>query len=64
MIKFLIRRTIQMITVLLVVSIIVFVMTSVIGNPVYNMLPQDASEAQIQQVVKQLGLDKPSYVQY
>jgi peptide/nickel transport system permease protein len=64
MIKFLIRRTIQMITVLLVVSIIVFVMTSVIGNPVYNMLPQDASEAQIQQVVKQLGLDKPIYVQY
>ena len=53
-----------MITVLLVVSIIVFVMTSVIGNPVYNMLPQDASEAQIQQVVKQLGLDKPIYVQY
>src|SRR6056297_268340 len=64
MIKFLIRRTAQMITVLLVVSIIVFVMTSVIGNPVYNMLPQDASEAQIRQVVKQLGLDQPIYVQY
>ena len=64
MFKFLIRRTIQMITVLLVVSVIVFVMTSVIGNPVYNMLPQDASEEQIQQVVKQLGLDKPIYVQY
>lgn len=53
-----------MITVLLVVSVIVFVMTSVIGNPVHNMLPQDASEVQIQQVVKQLGLDKPIYVQY
>ncbi|MFW5727917.1 MAG: ABC transporter permease [Spirochaetota bacterium] len=64
MVKFLIRRTIQMITVLLVVSVIVFVMTSVIGNPVHNMLPQDASEVQIQQVVKQLGLDKPIYVQY
>lgn len=64
MLKFLIRRTIQMITVLLVVSVIVFVMTSVIGNPVYNMLPQDASEEQIKQVVEKLGLDQPIYVQY
>ncbi len=53
-----------MVTVLLIVSVIVFVMTSVIGNPVYNMLPQDASEAQIKEVVEKLGLDQPIYVQY
>ncbi len=64
MLKFLIRRTIQMVFVLLIVSIIVFTMTSIIGNPVYNMLPQDASEKQIQIVIEKLGLDKPLYVQY
>ena len=64
MLKYLIKRIFQMVFVLLVVSLIVFVMTSVIGNPVYTMLPQDASQEQIDIVVKQLGLDKPLYIQY
>lgn len=53
-----------MIFVLFAVSVIVFTMTSVIGNPVYNMLPQKATDEQIQEVVVKLGLDKPLYVQY
>jgi peptide/nickel transport system permease protein len=53
-----------MVFVLFIVSVIVFTMTSVIGNPVYNMLPQQASEAQIDDVIKMLGLDQPLYVQY
>ena len=64
MFKYFVRRVIQMIFVLFIVSVIVFTMTGVIGNPVYNMVPQQATEAQIQEVVKMLGLDKPLYVQY
>lgn len=64
MFKFLVKRIYQMIIVLLVVSFIVFFMTSVIGNPVHTMLPERASQEQVDQVVKMLGLDKPLYVQY
>ena len=64
MIKFLIRRTCQMLFVMLIVSMIVFAMTSMIGNPVFNMLPPDASAEQVAAVVTKLGLDKPLYVQY
>lgn len=53
-----------MIFVLFIVSIIVFAMTSVIGNPIYLMLPQDASSAQIAEVTQALGLDKPLWFQY
>lgn len=64
MFKYLLKRTFQMVFVLFAVSVIVFTMTSVIGNPVYNMLPQKATDEQIQEVVVKLGLDKPLYVQY
>ncbi len=64
MIKFLIKRTFQMALVLLVVSLIVFFATSVIGNPVYNMVPETASQEQVDRVIQQLGLDRPIYVQY
>jgi len=64
MIKFLIKRTFQMALVLLVVSVIVFFATSVIGNPVYNMVPETASQEQVDRVIQQLGLDRPIYVQY
>ncbi len=50
--------------VLLIVSTIVFFITSVIGNPIYNMLPERAPPEQVEQVRKMLGLDKPLYYQY
>ena len=62
--KFLVRRIFQLLIVLLVVSSIVFFVTSVIGNPVHTMLPERAAQELVDQVVRQLGLDKPLYVQY
>ncbi len=64
MFKFILKRFYQMVLVLLVVSMIVFFMTSVLGNPVHTMLPERASQAQVDQVVEKLGLDKPLYHQY
>lgn len=62
--KYLIKRLLQMAGVLLIVSAIVFFVTSVIGNPIYNMLPERAPQEQVEQVKKMLGLDKPLYHQY
>lgn len=64
MIKAIVKRFCQMIVVMVVVSILVFLMTYSIGNPVYLMLPQNATDEQIAQMTVQLGLDKPLPVQY
>lgn len=49
---------------MVVVSIIVFVFTSVMGNPVFLMVRENASAEEIAAVSAYLGLDKPLYVQY
>jgi peptide/nickel transport system permease protein len=55
----------QIIPVLLGVSIIVFFMVRAIpGDPAQIMLGQQATQAQIQQVRENMGLDKPIIVQY
>lgn len=64
MLRYIIVRFSQMLLVLLIVSALVFAMTNVIGNPVYLLLPQDATKAQVEAVTQQLGLDKPMIYQY
>lgn len=64
MLKYFVKRVAQMACVLFVVSILVFFITSVIGNPVYLLVPPDATTEQIEAVTKQLGLDKPLTTQY
>ncbi|PIE54513.1 MAG: ABC transporter permease [Dethiosulfovibrio peptidovorans] len=64
MIQFIVKRLIQLIIVLFVVSLIVFVLTSVMGNPVYLMLRESATPEEIQAATQALGLDKPLPVQY
>ena len=64
MLKTIIQRFFQMIIVMIIVSMLVFVMTYLISNPVYLLLPENATEAQVQQAMQELGLDKPLWVQY
>ena len=64
MISYLIRRIFQMVMVLWVVSVIVFTMMSFTGDPTYMMVPLDATESEIANARKLLGLDKPYIVQY
>ncbi len=64
MFRYLIRRFSQLLLVLFAVSVIVFIVTSVMGNPVYLMVRENATEAEIQAVIAYLGLDKPLPVQY
>jgi peptide/nickel transport system permease protein len=55
----------QIIPVLLGVSIVVFFMVRAIpGDPAQIMLGQQATQAQVEQVRENMGLDKPIFVQY
>ncbi len=65
MLVFIIRRTIQMIPVLLGVTLVVFlIMQMVPGDPAVLLAGEGATEEKIQEVRHQLGLDRPLAVQY
>ncbi|WP_432401482.1 ABC transporter permease [Wukongibacter sp. M2B1] len=64
MIKYIVKRFLQMFVVLFVVSLVVFILTNYIGDPISMLLPEDASEEEIQMAMERLGLDKPIHVQY
>jgi peptide/nickel transport system permease protein len=61
---YVIKRFIQMIFVLWIVSVLVFVMMSFTGDPTYMMVPLDATDEQIEQARRILGLDQSHLVQY
>ncbi|MGA6966864.1 MAG: ABC transporter permease [Xanthobacteraceae bacterium] len=61
---FVIRRLYHAIYVVLGVTIVVFVVTRVIGDPVSAMLPMETSAAQRAAFAQQLGLDRPLYIQF
>ncbi len=62
---FIIRRILQTIVVIFVVTLMVFlIMRSMPGDPVIMYLGPDASVEQIEHYTKEFGLDKPLPVQY
>jgi peptide/nickel transport system permease protein len=64
MFGYLIKRLIQMVVVLWAVSVLVFIMMSFTGDPTYMMVPLDATDEQIAQARRILGLDDSHLVQY
>lgn len=46
------------------ISILVFVAARLSGDPTLNMLPEDATAAEIAELQAELGLDQPYWVQY
>jgi len=64
MISFLFKRVFQMIAVLWIVSVLVFSMMTFTGDPTYMMVPLDATEGEIANARRLLGVDKPIVVQY
>lgn len=64
MIGFVLRRLVQALVVMLVVSGIAFVLFQFVGDPVAQMLPMDATPEERQALAAALGLDQPAYVQY
>jgi ABC-type dipeptide/oligopeptide/nickel transport system permease component len=64
MIQYIIRRLIQAVFVVLGVITVVFFVLRLTGDPIVLLLGSTASEADIENVRHNFGLDKPLYVQY
>jgi peptide/nickel transport system permease protein len=61
---FIIRRLLQSVFLVLVMSLLVFLGVYAIGNPADTLIAPDATEAERLDVIQHFGLDKPLYVQY
>lgn len=65
MVQYIIRRLVMLIPVLIGMSIITFMIVRAIpGDPVQTIVGEKATPEQVQEVRKQLGLDKAWYIQY
>ncbi|MGI6246227.1 MAG: ABC transporter permease [Pseudochelatococcus sp.] len=63
--RHLVSSLLQMLPVLYIVSLIVFILVYLTGDPVALMLPEDEyGEEARRQLIEALGLDQPWYVQY
>ena len=64
MLAFVLRRLAQAVLVMLAVGLIAFALFRFVGDPVVFMLGQDATPEDRAQMTRDLGLDRPFYVQY
>jgi peptide/nickel transport system permease protein len=61
---FVIRRALQSIVVVLVMSLVVFVGVHLVGDPVHILISDEMTQAEIDAFIHRLGLDRPVYEQY
>ena len=61
---FVIRRIIQSLVVVLVMSLVVFVGVHVVGDPVHILISDDMTQEEIDRFIQRLGLDRPVHEQY
>ena len=64
MLAFVLRRLVQAVLVMLTVAFIAFMLFQYVGDPVTNILGQDATPQQREQLRSDLGLDQPFPVQF
>jgi peptide/nickel transport system permease protein len=64
MLAFVIRRLLQAVVVLLTVAFIAFTLFQYVGDPVSNLVGQEATPAQRAELRAALGLDQPFFVQF
>ena len=64
MLAFILRRLVQAVIVMLTVAFIAFMLFQYVGDPVTNLLGQDATPQQRVQLRADLGLDRPFPVQF
>ena len=62
--RFLMRRFVMIIVTLIAVSMIIFIMARITGDPRVLLLDENASREQWERMGVELGLDKPHYHQY
>lgn len=61
---FTIRRMLQALLVVFMMSVIVFFGVNIVGDPVYMLVSPDADQADIEAAIRRLGLDRPILEQY
>lgn len=64
MTAYIIRRLLQAVLVLAVMTVIVFVGVYAIGNPIDILIAPDANQAERERAIRALGLDRPIWEQY
>lgn len=64
MLGMLVRRALQSVLVVVLMSILAFVGIHLVGDPIYLLVPPDASQADIAAASRALGLDLPVLQQY
>ena len=62
--RYIVRRVGQSLIALLILSILIFAMVRLTGDPTLLMLPEDAAQADMIQLQRALGLDRSIPVQY
>ncbi|MDY7577879.1 ABC transporter permease [Herbaspirillum sp. RTI4] len=64
MLVYIIRRCLQSVIVLAVMSLLVFLSVHAIGNPIDVLISADADQAERARVIAAFGLDQPLWLQY
>src|SRR5258706_14056666 len=61
--RFIVRRLLQSLVVLVVLALVIFALARVTGNPADLLLPEDATRDDREHLLKALGLDRPVHEQ-
>src|SRR5690625_1855871 len=64
MLAFIVRRVLQSIIVMLVVALVSFSLFNFVGDPINNMVGQETTQQQREQLREELGLNDPFVVQF
>jgi peptide/nickel transport system permease protein len=64
MLAFIVRRLLQAVLVMLAVALVAFLLFQYVGDPVSQMLGQDATPEDRTRLRAELGLDQPFYIQF
>ncbi len=64
MTKYILKRIVQILPVLLIITAIVFFLVNVAGDPTANMLPLDSTEEEREALREAMGLNRPLIIQY
>lgn len=64
MFRFLVTRISSSLFALLIITVIVFLLSHLSGSPVDALLPDDATQEQVDSFVREWGLDQPLWQQY
>ena len=62
--RFIILRVLQGLLAIFVISLIVFALSRVAGDPLAAIFDDEASKEQLERVRKEWGLDQPLHIQY